>query len=55
MKNIIYDKYDNLITNINLNLALLQIKMAPVNSTKTHKWSEETAVQAIGEIIITCQ
>ena len=53
MKNKLYDKYNNLITNINFNLALLQIKMAPVNNTKTHTWSAETAAQANGEIIIT--
>ena len=53
MINKLYDKYDNLITNINFNLALLQIKMAPINNTKTFTWSTELAPQANGEIIIT--
>ena len=51
--NKLYDKYDNLITNINFNLALLQIKMAPINNTKTFTWSTELAPQANGDIIIT--
>ena len=53
MINKLYDKYDNLITNINFNLALLQIKMAPINNTKTFIWNTELAPQANGEIIIT--
>ena len=53
MINKLYDKYDNLITNINFNLALLQIKMAPINNTKSFTWSTELAPQANGEIIIT--
>ena len=51
MINRLYDKYDNLITKINL--ALLQIKMAPANVSKTHTWSAEPAAQPNGDIIIT--
>ena len=53
MINKLYDQYDNLITNINFNLALLQIKMAPINNTKSHTWSADTTAQANGEILIT--
>ena len=53
MLNRLYDRYDNLITNINFNLAILQIKMAPLNYSKYHTWSADTAAQANGEIIIT--
>ena len=53
MINKLYDKYDNLITNIDFNLAILQIKMAPVNTSKSHTWSADLAAQANGEIIIT--
>ena len=42
-----------LYTNINFNLALLQIKMAPVNNTKSHTWNVNLSPQANGEIIIT--
>ena len=52
MINKLYDRYNNLITNIN-NLASLQIKMVPTNYSKYHTWSAETAAQATGEIIIT--
>ena len=51
MINRLYDQYDNLITNINL--GLLQIKMAPVNNSKSHTWSAEPSAQPNGDIIIT--
>ena len=46
----LYDEYDNQITNIDFNLALLGIKMTPVNvnKTKNHKWSAEPSAQFDG-------
>ena len=53
MINKLYDKYDNLITNINFDLSTLEIKMTPTNILKTHIWSAEPKSQKNGEIIIT--
>ena len=53
MINKLYDKYNNLITNINFELSTLEIKMTPVNILKTHTWSAEPKEQKAGEIIIT--
>jgi len=54
MINKLYDKYDNLITNINFPLSTLEIKMVPSNSTIVgHKYVADLAAQANGEIIIT--
>ena len=53
----LYDEYDNQITNIDFNLALLGIKMTPVNvnKTKNHKWSAEPSAQFDGDVLITLQ
>ena len=53
MKNLLYDKYDNLITDINFDLSILKIRMNPVNEVIGHKWSAEPAEGKNGEIIIT--
>ena len=53
MINILYDKYDNQITNINFALSSLQIKMSPVNAVLGHQYSAEPLAQKNGEIIIT--
>ena len=53
MKNRLYDKYDNLITNINFQLSTLQIKIAPINIIQGHTWSAEPVAQKNGDIIIT--
>ena len=53
MINRLYDKYDNLITNINFPLTSLEIKMNPSNSVKGHTWSAEPVAQNGGDIIIT--
>ena len=53
MINKLFDKYDNLITNINFELSTLEIKMTPTIILKTHTWSAEPLSQKNGEIIIT--
>ena len=53
MINRLYDKYDNLITNINFALSSLEIKMNPSNSVKGHTWSAEPVSQNNGDILIT--
>ena len=53
MINILYDKYENQITDIQFDLAILQIKMAPANFSKVHQWSVDLAPQSNGEILIT--
>ena len=53
MINKLYDRFDNLITNINFQLSTLQIKMNPTTPQKTHTWSAEPVAQKNGEIIIT--
>ena len=55
MKNILYDKYGNQITNINFQLSTLQIKINPVNTVKSHKYTAETVADKDGAIIITLQ
>ena len=53
MINILYDKYDNQITNINFELSTLQIKITPINTVIGHSWSADPLPQNNGEIIIT--
>ena len=53
MINKLYDRFGNLITNINFQLSTLQIKMNPTTPQKTHTWSAELVAQKNGEIIIT--
>ena len=53
MINKLYDRFDNLITNLNFQLSTLQIKIAPVASVPGHTWSAEPLAQKNGEILIT--
>ena len=53
MINKLYDKYNNLITNIDFDLSILGIKIGPSNSVKNHEYSAETTAQNSGDIIIT--
>jgi len=53
MINRLYDQYDNLITNLDFDLNTLQIKMAPVNTTKSHTWGVDLSPQTNGDIILT--
>ena len=49
----LFDKYDNLITNLdNFDLSKLELKLAPYNNTKL-KHSIDSSKQANGEILIT--
>ena len=47
----LYDKYNNLITNINL--SKLKIQITPTVSVKNYKYNAETVAQKNGKVIIT--
>jgi len=53
MVNKLYDKYNNLITNIDFDLSILKIKIAPSTSVKNYEYSAETVAQKTGDITIT--
>ena len=53
MINKLYDKYDNLITNIDFPLSNLQIKMVPSVTVKIYSYSAEPVSHTNGDIIIT--
>ena len=53
MINKLYDKYDNLITNIDFDLSILKLQIAPSVSVKNYEYNVETAIQKDGEILIT--
>ena len=51
--NELYDKYGNIITNINFDLSILKIKIAPSITVKNYEYSAETVAQNTGKVIIT--
>ena len=51
--NKLFDKYGNLITDIDFDLSILKLRIAPSISVKNHEYSIEPIVQNEGEIIIT--
>ena len=51
--NELYDKYGNIITNINFDLSILKIKIAPSVTVKNYEYSAETVAQNTGKVIIT--
>ena len=53
MINKLYDKYNNLITDINFDLSILKIKIAPSKEVKNYEYSAETVSQKSGDITIT--
>ena len=53
MINKLYDKYDNLITNIDFDLSILKLQINPSVSVKNYEYNVETAIQKNGEILIT--
>ena len=55
IKSKIYDKYDNLITNIDFDLSILKLRIAPSTSVKNYEYSIVAASQSNGEIIITAR
>ena len=50
--NELYDKYNNLITNINFSLSTLNIQIAPSIAVKNYKYSAETVAQKNGKVLI---
>ena len=52
MVNKLYDKYNNLITNIDFDLSILKIKIAPLTSVKNYEYNAETVAQKTGDITI---
>ena len=52
MINRLYDQYDNLITNLDFDLNTLQIKMAPVNTTKSHTSGVDLSSQTNGVLYL---
>ena len=53
MVNKLYDKYNNLITNIDFDLSILKIRIAPSISVKNYEYSAETVAQKTGDITVT--
>ena len=53
MINKLYDNYDNLITNIDFDLSILKLKIAPSVTVKNYEYNVETVIQKDGEILIT--
>ena len=53
MINKLFDTYDNLITNNNVDLSILKLKISPSTPVKNHEYSINFVAQNNGEIIIT--
>ena len=53
MINKLYDKYNNLITNNDIDLSILNLKITPSVSVKNHENSIDSEIQNSGEITIT--
>ena len=48
-----YDKYNNLITNINFDLSILKIQITPTLTVQNYKYNADIAPQKNGKVIIT--